>query len=216
MNYKGFEELIRRVREGDEEAAAQLVRDYEPAIRRAARIRLADSHLKKLFDSVDISQSVFASFFARVALGQYQLDKPQALIRLLAIMTRNKLVDHFRRETTGHSNDLGFEEAGQFGERIPAANTCPSQDLTAQELLNEFHKRLSPEERLLVQRRLEGRAWLEIAAEQKASPEALRKKLGRAIIRISSELGIRLPRAISKSQKDSDAGARDGGAPAGH
>ena len=46
-----FEELIRRVRAWDQEAAAELVRRYEPAIRRAARIRLVDSRLRRLFDS---------------------------------------------------------------------------------------------------------------------------------------------------------------------
>ena len=34
---ESFELLIRRVRDGDEQAAAELVRRYEPAIRRAAR-----------------------------------------------------------------------------------------------------------------------------------------------------------------------------------
>ena len=32
--------------------------------------------LRRLFDSMDISQSVFASFFIRAALGQYELDRP--------------------------------------------------------------------------------------------------------------------------------------------
>ena len=34
-----FAELIRRVRAGDETAAAELVRRYEPAIRRSAQTR---------------------------------------------------------------------------------------------------------------------------------------------------------------------------------
>jgi hypothetical protein len=34
-----FRELIDRVRSGDEQAAIDLVRCYEPAIRRAARVR---------------------------------------------------------------------------------------------------------------------------------------------------------------------------------
>src|SRR5438093_23624 len=36
-----FPELVRRVRAGDEDAAAELVRRYEPAIRRSIRLRLA-------------------------------------------------------------------------------------------------------------------------------------------------------------------------------
>src|SRR5262245_23610315 len=54
-----FDELMRRVRAGDEQAAADLVRRYEPAIRRAVRVRLRDPQLRRLLDSIDICQSVF-------------------------------------------------------------------------------------------------------------------------------------------------------------
>jgi hypothetical protein len=40
-----FDELIRRVRAGDPGAAAELLKRYEPAIRRAVRSRHADSRL---------------------------------------------------------------------------------------------------------------------------------------------------------------------------
>jgi hypothetical protein len=44
----GFLEFLRRVRAGDPEAAAALVRDYEPVIRREARLRLTDPRLLRL------------------------------------------------------------------------------------------------------------------------------------------------------------------------
>src|SRR4249919_1695419 len=86
-----FQVLLGRVRAGDAQAAADLVRRYEPAIRRAARVRLVDSRLNRLLDSMDICQSVMASFFVRAALGQYELETPDQLLKLLATMTRNKL-----------------------------------------------------------------------------------------------------------------------------
>ena len=89
---ESFRALIVRVRAGDEQAAAELVRLYEPAIRRAARVRLVDTRLNRLLDSMDICQSVMASFFVRAALGQFDLDTPDQLLRLLATMTRNKLI----------------------------------------------------------------------------------------------------------------------------
>src|SRR5262245_31790823 len=90
-NQESFRELIARVRAGDEQAAAELVRRYEPAIRRAARVRLVDTRLNRHLDSMDICQSVLASFFVRAALGQFELETPDQLLRLLATMTRNKL-----------------------------------------------------------------------------------------------------------------------------
>ena len=78
-----FDELIRRVRAGDEEAATVLVRRYEPAIRRAVRFRLTDARLGTLLDSMDVCQSVLASFFIRAASGPYELETPGQLRRLL-------------------------------------------------------------------------------------------------------------------------------------
>jgi hypothetical protein len=77
-----FRDLILRVRAGDEAAAADLVRRYEPAIRRAVRLRLRDPCLGRLCDSMDVCQSVLASFFVRAALGQYDLNSTDQLLRL--------------------------------------------------------------------------------------------------------------------------------------
>src|SRR5262245_46308505 len=93
-----FAELIARVRAGDDRAATDLVRRYEPEIRREVRFLLRDPFLRRSFDSMDICQSVMGSFFLRAALGEYSLDRPEDLIRLLISMTRNKVVDATRRQ----------------------------------------------------------------------------------------------------------------------
>src|SRR3954447_8804555 len=87
-----FQELIGRVRKGDERAAAELVRRYEPAIRRAVRFRLTDPRLRRTCDSMDICQSVLLSFFVRAASGQYDLETAEQLLRLLTTMSRNSLL----------------------------------------------------------------------------------------------------------------------------
>ncbi len=59
---KTFDDLVRRIRSGDEQAAEEIVRLYEPLVRRELRIRMTDRRLSKLFDSVDICQSIWSSF----------------------------------------------------------------------------------------------------------------------------------------------------------
>ena len=86
-----FRDLIRRVRARDQGAAAELMRVYEPAIRRAVRVRLVDERMRRVFDSADICQEVLVSFFARAALDQYELETPEQLLKLLTTMARNKL-----------------------------------------------------------------------------------------------------------------------------
>jgi hypothetical protein len=61
-----YAEFIRRIRSGDQDAAAELVRLYEPEIRLEVRtwLRLRDPRLRRVFDSMDICQSVTPSPFA--------------------------------------------------------------------------------------------------------------------------------------------------------
>src|SRR5215470_16392751 len=92
-----FADFIRRIRAGDDRAARELVHLYEPVIRREVRLRLGDPRLHTRFDWTDICQSVMASFFVRAAAGQYDLEQPEQLLKLLVVMTRRKLVDQKRR-----------------------------------------------------------------------------------------------------------------------
>ncbi|QJW99127.1 ECF-type sigma factor [Frigoriglobus tundricola] len=93
-NEPQFADLIRRVRAGQAEAAAELVDQFEPEIRRAIRMRLTDPRLRRVLDSVDICQSVFGQFFARAAAGQFDLQEPNQLVRLLVVMAQNRLRNH--------------------------------------------------------------------------------------------------------------------------
>ena len=185
-----FRNLIRRVRTGDESAAAELVRIYEPAIRRAARVRLVDPRLRRVFVSMDGCQSVLASFFVRTALGQYELDRPENLVGLLVSMTRKKLADHAREQGAARRDYRRTQAGSRDLREHAAAGTSPSQQVAGQELLREFRKRLSDDERRLTDLRAQNLDWAQIAADCGGSPEALRKKLARAVDRVGQELGL--------------------------
>jgi RNA polymerase sigma factor (sigma-70 family) len=185
-----FQNLLRRVRAGDETAATELVRRYEPAIRRAVRIRLSDSRLARAFDSMDVCQSVMASFFVRAALGQYELNAPEQLLQLLTTMARHKLADQVDRERAECRDTRRVEEGSAESREILGAASSPSRQVAAKELLREVQNRLSPEERQLVDLRQQGLDWAAIAERHGGSPDALRKRLARATQRVARELGI--------------------------
>jgi RNA polymerase sigma factor (sigma-70 family) len=188
MNDESFAELISRVRAGDEQAAATLVRRYEPEIRREVRFLLRDPFLRRSFDSMDICQSVMGSFFLRAALGEYDLNEPKDLVRLLISMTRNKVVDATRRQRAqrrDHRRATSLESV-DLATKAPS----PSEIVEERELLVLFRGRLSHEERQLADLRAAGREWAEIAQELGGSAEARRKQLTRAISRVSQELGL--------------------------
>lgn len=174
-----FSGLIRRVRSGDAEAARELIRRYEPAIRREARLRLGPS-LKPVFDSIDLCQSVLGSFFVRVAAGQYEIEAPGGLMKLLLAMTRNKVREKARKP-----------REARLGAHEPAAGGADPADLVLNgEFLEEFRRRLSADERILWERRRQDLPWTQIATELGGSPELLRQRYSRAVRRVACELGL--------------------------
>jgi RNA polymerase sigma-70 factor (ECF subfamily) len=185
-----FQDLIRQVRDGNGDAAAELVRRYEPAIRRVVRLRLTDARLRRVFDSMDVCQSVFGSFFARAAMGQYDLDNSDQLLKLLAQMARHKVTDRMRRERAERRDLARLEENSRAGQEVAAVGASPSQQVAWQELLAEFRKRLTSEEIELADLRAQGRGWADIALERGESPEALRKRLARGLDRVAEQLGL--------------------------
>jgi RNA polymerase sigma-70 factor (ECF subfamily) len=184
-----FDDFIRRVRGGDEQAAADLVRQYEPTIRRVIRFRLVDARLNSALDSMDICQSVLASFFARAASGQFEFDKPDDLVKLLVTMARNKLASQARRERADR-RDNRRARAALDEDRLAGREATPSQQVATQELLREIQNRLTPDERQLVEVRNEGLDWAAIAARLGESEVVLRKRLSRALDRVTRELGL--------------------------
>src|SRR5262249_40663469 len=190
-DHTAFADFICRIRAGDAQAATELVQQYEPVIRLEVKLRLSDPRLRRLFDSMDICQSVLASFFARAALGHYDLEEPGQLVKLLVGMARNKLAFQARHQRRLRRDHRRLEAVGQ--EQLEAAAaTCPSpsQQIAARELLQAFRERLSAEERALADLRAQGHAWADIAAELGGTPQARRKQLARAVERAAQQLGL--------------------------
>jgi RNA polymerase sigma factor (sigma-70 family) len=187
-----FEELIRRVSSGDEQAAARLVRDFESVVRRVVRARLRDDRARREFDSMDICQSVLATFFVRAATGQYDLKEPDDLVKLLLTMTRNKVAEKMRRQHRLRRDSRrtvgGVEELALAG-RDPT----PSSVVAGKELLEQARQRLSRDERQLVELRGQGLSWEEVAVSLGGTAGARRNQLARALDRVVQELQLDEP-----------------------
>jgi RNA polymerase sigma-70 factor (ECF subfamily) len=181
-----FRELIQRIRTGDQQAAAELVRQYEPEIRRAVRLRLNNPKLGRVLDSIDVCQSVMGRFFVGAAAGQFELENPGQLLRLLVTMAKNRVIDHARKPSN-RPDSFGAEDREY---QVPGRGDTPSVIVSQKELLSEMRRRLTPEEQKLSELRSRGVDWAGIAQELGGSPEALRKKLERAMDRVTRELGL--------------------------
>jgi RNA polymerase sigma-70 factor (ECF subfamily) len=185
-----FTEFVRRIRAGDEQAAAELVRRYEPLIRREIRLHLEDRRLCRLFDSMDVCQSVLASFFVRTAAGQYDLERPEQLLKLLVTMARNKLASAARSQHRQRRDNRRAAGSPEDLEQVADEGPSPSDQVAGKELLDRLRQVLSDEERQLADLRAQGLAWGDIADQLGGTAQARRMQLARAVERVAQELGL--------------------------
>jgi RNA polymerase sigma-70 factor (ECF subfamily) len=192
MDPDGYADFIQRVRCGDERAAEELVRRYENEIRLEIRtwLRLRDPRLRRIFDSMDICQSVLASFFVRAAVGDFDLGEPRQLIQLLVGMARNKLANRVRHHQRKRRDVRRVGSSDPEEEMTAELQESPSQVVSNRELLELFRNRLSDEERRIADLRALGHDWAAIAEAFGGTADGRRKQLSRAIARVSSELGL--------------------------
>lgn len=151
---------------------------------------MTDPTLRRHFESVDVCQSVMADFFIRLSLGQFELDTPEQLINLLARMTRNKLLNKIYHEKAQRRDvrRVAPDDIHEIG--VPSGGDTPSQIVAHNELLAKFRTRLSEREQYIALQRELGRGWSDIAKELGGTADGIRIGFGRAIDRVSKELGV--------------------------
>src|SRR5262245_24444106 len=132
-----FRALMTRVRQGCPDAARQLHDHYSPALYRVVR-KFLFRQMRTRFDSVDFVQQVWQSFFAGDMNGP-GLDDPDALIRYLTQMAKNKVKDEGRRQQTAKRNLSRSVAVSLHGSKdFPAAQPTPSQEVIAGEQFEQL------------------------------------------------------------------------------
>jgi RNA polymerase sigma-70 factor (ECF subfamily) len=185
-----FEHLISRVRAGDSDAAAELVRQYESSVRIVVRARLFDAEMCRQFDSMDICQSVLASFFVRVAAGQFELQTPAQLVALLTKMAQNKLAWHMRYNLQQRRDVRRMEpKSGEAMQRCSNKGD-PARQVAAKELLERTWQSMNSDLREIATRRLDGQSWAQVAEAIGGTAGARRMQFERGLDEIAEQLGI--------------------------
>jgi RNA polymerase sigma-70 factor (ECF subfamily) len=185
-----FADFLARIRAGDDRAAEELVRKYESAVRTNIRIRLTDPKLKRLLESVDICQSVLASFFVRAAAGQFDLETPAQLVALLMKMAQNKLAMQARHHHAEQRDQRRAVDLAAQGGEVEAGGAGPATLAANRDLLEAFRARLTEEERTVADRRAAGQGWAEIAQALGGTADQRRVQYTRAVDRAAAELGL--------------------------
>lgn len=170
-----------------------MMRDYEPHVRRAIRIRMRNPALRKFLDSIDISQSVMSKFFGKLRAGEFQIDSPNELIGLLVRMAQNRVCDwvrHGQSAKMDYRREVSLSEATLVEVSQKRAGKHDASRVETEELMREVRTRLTPLERRLLDQRADDLCWKSIAEMEGRSAEAMRTQLRRSLRRVATELGI--------------------------
>jgi hypothetical protein len=181
-------ELLARVRQGDEEAARLLVERYESAIRIAVRTNLSDPRLRQQFDSLDVCQSVLASFFFHLISGAYDLSVPAQLSALLSKMAQNKVRMRAREQFRQRRDVRRLSQINIENAKIRGSKPGPEEPVDDQDLVDRALDMMPPEIRAIADRRMAGALWPEIADAMGGTPDGRRKQFERAVLPIAQSL----------------------------
>jgi RNA polymerase sigma factor (sigma-70 family) len=183
-----FLNLIIRVRSGDQDAAAELVRQLEPFVMRVVRFELRtrgpQDPIRHDVGSMDVFQSVMASLFKGLKQERFKLTSPEKLRGLLRTMIQFNIVSKARRQSVTKRKLVGPDEQEAWIDRAPG----PEEAVIDNDRMIVFLDRLTDDELVLLRHRLDGCEWLKIAAKLKENPDALRKRLERGMDRVEREL----------------------------
>jgi RNA polymerase sigma factor (sigma-70 family) len=157
-----FSTLMQRVRQGDEDAAWELLDEYGPHIINTVRRVLTD-RMRSKADSTDFAQSVWASFFANRSKIE-RFDRPEALMAYLAQIAQNKAGEEFRRLHQTQKYDLARERSLDGSARFDAHCVASDAMSPSQEAIGNETMALLPDHyRQVVRMRKGGVSFDEIA-----------------------------------------------------
>ena len=174
-------ELLARFQAGDERCLAELLHDFEPEIRRVARLRLGPL-LRPHLDSLDMVQSVCVTLIEGFRRDQFTVTQPEQLVALAAGIIRRKIARTWRRLRTqiaaqASSIDRGENRPHCGGTAVDVHD--PAAEIQRQHDLEELLSHVDLEDRQLLELRLAGFSTAEAARQMGANADVLRVRLSR-------------------------------------
>jgi RNA polymerase sigma factor (sigma-70 family) len=180
-----FERLMERVRSGCPEAAQELLDRFGEYVRLVVRRRL-DDRLRRIYESGDFAQSVWADFFQAPGQGR-TFTSPDQLGAFLAKVATNKVIDAHRQRLGTLKHDLARERSleedlpqapgANLGKALPARTPTPSQQAIAAETAERLVKRAPANYRQAIEMLRQGYCHREVAKTLDLHPKMLQRIL---------------------------------------
>ncbi len=163
---RGDRSLVNLWRAGNQEAAQQLFSRYLEKLVALARQRISQ-RLASRVDPEDVVQSVFRTFFQRAKQGQFTIEHEDDLCKLLVRITLHKTLRQVEFHRAAKRNpSLETGQADESQERLLELLDDEPTPETANIFLDQlehFLAQLKPQERQILELRMQGYSTEEIA-----------------------------------------------------
>lgn len=179
MTQEATIELVARWRNGDQDAAGELFQLYAERLAALVRSRLSSRFAQRL-DAEDVVQSAYRSFFGHVREGRFTIERGGDLWRLLVVVTLHKL-QHQVRHNSAEKRAVGREQtelpnAAQLVDLV-AHEPSPVEAVALADQVEAVMRGLDPLHRRMLELRLQGHDWAEIAADTQRTQRTVRRVL---------------------------------------
>src|SRR4051794_33361153 len=169
-------------RAGDENAAKHLFDRYVDQLVALARRRISQ-RLSSRIDAEDIVQSVFRTFFNRAKEGQFTVEDPDDLCKLLARITVHKTLRQVAFHKRG-KRDAGMETGqSEISQELLLSllggEPSPEETTAFLDQLEHFLCQMKPDDRRVLEMRMEGYSNVEIAAKLGITDRTIRRLMER-------------------------------------
>jgi len=169
--------LLRRFRSGSEDAATELYVRYVHRLRALVKAHCS-SELARRVEPEDIVQSVFRRFFRRVSQGDYDVPAGEELWGLFLVIALNRIraAESFHRAGKRDvRRTITDTDAGNYSEAACGHDEVAYTVL--QMTIAEALEQLRPQQRLMLELRIQGHEVAEIAQKTRRSKRTVERNL---------------------------------------
>jgi RNA polymerase sigma-70 factor (ECF subfamily) len=179
---RSVESFVNSLRRGDPETVRKVFDSYVDRLVAMARKRISQ-RLASRIDAEDIVQSVFRTFFHRAAQGQFTINAEDDVCKMLARITVHKTFRQIAHHQAG-KRDAGREVGRGDDEQDVVVNLAsrepaPEEAAALLDQLEHFLAQLRPEDRQILELRMQGFSTLEIAQQLGITDRKIRRLMER-------------------------------------
>jgi RNA polymerase sigma factor (sigma-70 family) len=171
--------LLEQFRGGDDIAAEALFNRYFQRLTLLARSRLSP-RLARRTDPEDVVLSVYRSFFIAARAGRFTLRRGGDLWRLLASITKHKLLKQTRYQTADRrsiDSEMPLDQVEEARFRGWERQPTPEDAIALADELEAVFSQLNPFGRRVLELRLQGAQLAEITRDTGRSDRTIRRTL---------------------------------------